>query len=356
MGPVEAVNPGILPEIAFMPDIVFTPPQEQRHWLLAASGMLEVALVVGVSIAAALLAQQFSSPNFGEALGLTSGAAPDLLAASVALSVQFAAQYGAMAALIIVLGLARGRAQLRHYAIAPPREGWQRTIGSGVVAGLLVGLIPALVFVLQDVAPIGQDAPIWTVLRAAPQDWTFWLFMAVGSFVLPPLLEEFAWRGYVLGRLSEGFSPGAALVMTTLVFAMLHVQYLRADAAMALTLVGLILASLAFGLLTLRSGSLVPAVIAHAIINFPLPTEGNMAKIVLGLGALIVFRRAIGAELKIWGRTIWSAATLAVLPAILAIAALIAAAMLIPNGLYWVGGLSFGLLVVFSFLKRSAWG
>lgn len=339
-----------------MSDIVFAPPHEKRHWLLAASGMLETALVVGGSIAAALLVQQSSSPNLGEALGLTNDTAPDFLAASAAIAVQFAAQYGAMAALIIVLGLMRGRTRLRHYAIAPPREGWRRAIGSGVVAGLLVGLIPALVFVLQDVAPIGQDTPIWAALRGARWDWTFWLFMAAGSFVLPPLLEEFAWRGYVLGRLSEGFSPGAALVMTTLVFAMLHVQYLRADAAMALTLVGLILASLAFGFLTLRSGSLAPAIIAHLIINFPLPTEGNMAKIALGLGALLVFRRTIGAELAIWGRTIWSAATLAVLPAILAIAGLTAAALLIPNGAYWVGGLSLGLLVVLLFLKRSAWG
>lgn len=339
-----------------MSDIEFAPAHEKRHWLLAASGVLETALVVGASIVAALVVQRTWSPGLGEALGLTNGAAPDFLAASAAIGVQFAAQYGAMVVMIIVLGWARGRTRLRHYAIASPKQGWRHAPQSGILAGLLVGLIPALVFVLQDVAPIGQDTPLWAVLREAPWDWKFWLFMAAGSFVLPPLLEEFAWRGYVLGRLSEGFAPGAALTMTTLVFAMLHVQYLRADAAMALTLVGLILASLAFGFLTLRSGSLIPAIIAHVIINFPLPTEGNIAKIVLGLGALIMFRHAIGAELKIWARTIWSAATLAVVPAILGVAALIAAAMLIPNGHYWVGGLSFGLLVVISFLKRSAWG
>lgn len=339
-----------------MSDVAFAPPQEKRHWLLAVSGTLETALVVGASVVAALLAQRSWRPGLGEALGLANGAAPDFLAASAAIAVQFAAQYGAMVALILVLGMVRGRTRLRHYAIAAPREGWRRTLSSGVIAGLLIGLIPALVFVLQDIAPIGQDTPLWGVLREARWDWTFWLFMAAGSFVLPPLLEEFAWRGYVLGRLSEGFSPGAALIMTTLVFAVLHVQYLRADAAMALTFVGLQLASLAFGFLTLRSGSLAPAIIAHVIINFPLPTEGNIAKIALGVGVVIVFRRSIGAELAIWGRTIWNAATLAVLPAILAIAALIAAAMLIPNGgAYWIGRLSLALLVVLLFLKRSAW-
>lgn len=338
-----------------MSDIEFAPPQEKRHWLLAISGLLETALVVGTGIAAALLAQQVWRPNLGEALGLTNGAAPDFLTASVAIELQLAAQYGVMAALIVVLGLVRGRAQLRHYAIAPPREGWRRAAGSGVIAGLLIGLIPALVLVLQDISPIGQDTPVWAALRDARWDWTFWLFMAAGSFVLPPLLEEFAWRGYVLGRLGEGFSPGAAVVMTTLVFAVLHVQYLRADAAMALTLAGLLLASLAFGLMTLRSGSLAPAILAHVIINFPLPTEGNMLKIALGLGALIAFRRSIGAELAIWRRTIWTGATLAVLPACVAMAGLVAAALLLPNGAYWVGGLSLALLAVLLVVKRSAW-
>ena len=338
-----------------MSEIAFAPLPERRHWLLAASGLLEVIFVIGAGIAAALVVQQSWSPNLGEALGLTGGAAPDFLAASMAITVQFAAQYGAMAALAIVLGKLRGRKRLRHYAIASPREGWRRTIGTGVLAGLLVGLIPALVFVLQDIAPIGEDTPIWAALRDAPWDWRFLLFMAAGSFVLPPLLEEAAWRGYVLGRLGEGFSPGAALVMTTLAFSALHVQYLRADPAMALTLVGLILASLAFGFLTLRSGSLAPAIIAHVMINLPLPTEGNVLKLVVGLGALIAFRRSIGKELAIWARMIFGVGTLAVLPAVITIAALIAAALLIPNGAYWVGGLALGLLVILLLLKRSAW-
>lgn len=338
-----------------MSEIKFAPPQENRHWLLATSGLLETALVVGLSIVAVLIAQRFWSPNLGEALGMTNGAPPDFLAASAAIAVQFVVQYGVMAALTAVLGIVRGRNLLRHYAMVKPQEGWYQSIGSGVVAGLLIGIVPALVFVLQDVAPIGQNTPLWSVINEAHWDWTFWLFMAAGSYLLPPLLEEFAWRGYVLGRLSEGFNPGAALVLTTLMFALLHVQYLQMDAAMALTLVGLILASFAFGFLTLRSGSLVPAIIAHVIINFPLPTAGNMAKVAIGIGTLIFYRHSIGGELRILVRMVWCAKTLDVLPAIFGIATMVAAAMLIPNGPYLVGGLSLVLLVLLLFLKRSAW-
>ncbi len=338
-----------------MTETAFTPPKHQRHWLLAISGLLETTLVVIVSIVAAVMVQQVWTPSLGEALGLAGNATQDFVAASAAIGVQFAAQYGVMAALIIVLGLARGRNRLRHYAIAAPQGGWRRAIGSGVIAGLLVGVIPALVFILQDVAPIGEDTPIWAALRGARWDWTFWLFMAVGSFAVPPLVEELAWRGYVLGRLGEGFAPGAALVMTTLVFSALHFQYLRPDAAMALTLVGLVLASLAFGFLTLRSGSLAPAIIAHAIINFPLPTEGNVVKIALALIALVAFRRSIGAEARDWARIIWRASTLTVLPAVTLVAAAAYAAIKLPNGPYWIGGGAVLLLLMLLMLKRSAW-
>lgn len=338
-----------------MTECAFTPPKDQRHWLHAISGMLETTLVVIVSIVAAVMVQRAWTPSLAEALGLAGGATQDFVAASAAIGVQFAAQYGAMAALIVVLGVVRGRNRLRHYGIAAPQGGWPNAIGSGVIAGLLVGVIPALVFILQDVAPIGEDTPIWAALRNARWDWTYWLFMAVGSFAVPPIIEELAWRGYVLGRLGEGFAPGAALVMTTLVFSALHFQYLRPDAAMALTLVGLVLASLAFGFLTLRSGSLAPAIIAHAIINFPLPTEGNIAKIALAFIALFAFRHSIAAEAKAWLRIIWRASTLAVAPAVMLIAAAAVAAMQIPNGLYWIGGGAILLLAILLMLKRSAW-
>lgn len=338
-----------------MTETVFTPPKHQRHWLHAISGLLETTLIVIVSIVAAVMVQRVWTPSLGEALGLAGDATQDFIAASVAIGVQFAAQYGAMAALILILGIIRGRNRLRHYAIAAPQGGWRGAIASGVIAGLIVGIIPALVFVLQDVAPIGEDTPIWAALRGARWDWTYWLFMAVGSFAVPPIVEELAWRGYVLGRLGEGFAPGAALLMTTLVFSALHFQYLRPDAAMALTLVGLVLASLAFGFLTLRSGSLAPAIIAHAIINFPLPTEGNIAKIALAFVALLAFRRSIGAEAREWLRIIWRTSTLAVAPAVMLIAAAAFAAMRLPNGPYWIGGGAILLLVILLLLKRSAW-
>lgn len=332
--------------------IVFSPPSEKRHWLLAASGVVEVALVLAASLAAGIAASQAVSPGLAAALGLIDNAAPDMLGASAALAAQLAAQYGVMFVLVALLAIVRGRRHLASYALAPPAPGGPNAIGYGLVLGFVISIVPAAIMVLQDWAPIGQDAPIWAAMRRAEWDWSFWLFMAVGGFGLIPLLEEGAWRGYILGRLGEGFAPGAAVLVTTLLFALLHVQYLRADAAMALSFAALLAASLAFAFATLRSGSLAPAIIAHAVLNFPLSTEGNIAKAALGVAAIGFFWRQIRAELGFWRACLWRRDTWAALPALGALAVFAAGVMLAP---LYAGAALLVVFIAIGFLKRSAW-
>jgi membrane protease YdiL (CAAX protease family) len=286
---------------------------------------------------------------------MTDAGRPDFLAASAAMAAQLAAQYGVLFVLVALVGWLRGRRNLQAYAMARPRQGSPNPLAHGIVLGLIVSIVPAFVFVLQDLAPIGEDTPFWAAMRRGEWDASFWLFMAISSLVVVPIVEEAAWRGYVLGRLGEGFAPGAAVLMTTLVFALFHVQYLRADAAMALTFAGLIVASLAFAFATLRTGSLAPAIIAHAVLNLPLPTEANVARIAAGLLALIVCRRAVIAELAFWGRSLWRLSTLAVLAGLAAIAGAGAIAIMIPNGGVIVGGGLLALFLALGFLRRSAW-
>ena len=55
------------------------------------------------------------------------------------------------------------------------------------------------------------------------------------------------------GLFLEGAAPGAALVATTALFALLHVQYLQADAAMMATFIGLVVGSVGLGFRPARS-------------------------------------------------------------------------------------------------------
>lgn len=332
----------------------FSPPPERRSVILAATGILEVGLVIALSTLAAMSVPGLLELDMAGALGMRGGEA-DFLSASGIIAVQLGAQYAVLFGLAGLIGWLRGRRSPRSYALVVPSQPMKSGLAYGVILGLLTGIIPSIVFILQDIAPIGRDTPFWAVLRSAEWNWQVWLFLAMGSFVAVPLLEEGAWRGYVLGRLGEGFAPGAAVVLTTLLFSLLHFQYLAADAAMMVTFGGLLLASMAFGLATLRTGSMLAAIIAHAMINFPSSTEIHFVRLALAVLALIVFRRAILDEAKGWAGVLLRWSTLTIIPVIAALAGLVIAVQLLsPSPLFVAGGLG-ALFVATGFLRRSAW-
>lgn len=337
-----------------MTDLSFQPDPSRRNWRHALSAPLEIALVIGASLAAALWITPQISPGLADALGLT-GSPRDLMAGARALTQQFGVQYGVLAGLALVFALLRGRRSAPAYALATPTPKITHPVRYGLLLGLLISIIPSTVFILQDIAPIGADTPIWAALRDAPWDLDFWIFMAVGSFALVPLLEELGWRSYVLGRFLEGAAPGAALVATTALFALLHVQYLQADAAMMATFIGLVVGSVGLGFATLRAGTIWPAVIAHIMINFPLTTEGHAIRIGLAVIALIVWRKPIGSELVGLVRVLWRTSTLLALPLVMAVAAPALAMMIWPSGLPVIAATLAGLALGGGLIRRSAW-
>ncbi len=335
------------------PDLAPNAPQHP-HWVHAITGLFEVALLMGASLAMAILVQQNLSPGLMETLGVGTQAEPDFIAASGILVLQFGAQYGVLLMLAGLVGWLRHRRRLQDYAISAP-QGHKRPIVYGIATGLVIGILPGIVMILQEIAPIGANTPFWEVQQNAQWDWRFWLFMGVGSFALIPLIEEGAWRGYVQGRLLEGFAPGAAILMTTLMFALLHIQYLQADLALQLTFVGLLISSLAFGVITYRTGSLVPAIIAHAMINTPMSLPFKAAIVGLGILVLLVGYKSIWRELCYWGGVFLRWSTLAALPGLALIAVIGLLAARIPNGVPLIASGLVTAVAVFGFLKPSAY-
>ena len=85
------------------------------------------------------------------------------------------------------------------------------------------------------------------------------LLMLLCVGILPAILEEFALRGVVMGLLRKKFGDGAAIVISALLFGLLHGNLQQIPFAFG---VGLIL-----GYATIYSGSLIPAMIIHAMNN-----------------------------------------------------------------------------------------
>ncbi len=83
------------------------------------------------------------------------------------------------------------------------------------------------------------------------------MLLCVG--VLPAILEEFAIRGVVLGALRKKFSDTSAIVLSSLLFGLLHGNLQQIPFA---SLMGLLL-----GFATVYTGSIIPAILIHTVNN-----------------------------------------------------------------------------------------
>ncbi|ABU59291.1 CPBP family intramembrane glutamic endopeptidase [Roseiflexus castenholzii] len=143
-----------------------------------------------------------------------------------------------------------------------------RLVFLGVGLGLLALLLNGIVGVLFVSAGIRQNqAALYPLF---PGDYAGQALFFIGAVVLAPIGEEVLFRGYLFGslrRLAGDSRAGIAVAygVSALVFALSH------SLAATEGLIGLLVPSFLIGLVFAwgfdRSGSLIPAIVAHAINN-----------------------------------------------------------------------------------------
>jgi uncharacterized protein len=90
-----------------------------------------------------------------------------------------------------------------------------------------------------------------------------WLAIALMSLLLsmlPAVVEEIVFRGYIQRRLLERWSPSMAIGVSTVLFAIMHADSLQH--VLAVIPLGVVT-----GLLAWRTGSIVPGILLHAVHN-----------------------------------------------------------------------------------------
>jgi membrane protease YdiL (CAAX protease family) len=87
------------------------------------------------------------------------------------------------------------------------------------------------------------------------------LLAILGIGLAVPFFEELIFRGWLYKRLELVFTPTIAVLATSLVFTLIHVQY-NAYILSALFVLALIL-----GMMRQRSGSIWPGVLLHCLNN-----------------------------------------------------------------------------------------
>jgi membrane protease YdiL (CAAX protease family) len=124
--------------------------------------------------------------------------------------------------------------------------------------------------------------------------WEFWLFSAVMSWALIPVLEELFFRGYCQRRLAEDWGNGPAIVGTACLFTFEHTQYQIPNAYNVGMIVGLFLSAVGFGVVFAWTRSLIPAIVAHIIFDIPMtPRWQGLLVGVMILSSVFLWRRSL---------------------------------------------------------------
>ncbi len=123
--------------------------------------------------------------------------------------------------------------------------------GSILPLAIALGLAQALAMIVPPDESFQLLFDNMTLAAAVP--------FVLGIAVLPGISEELMFRGYVQRRLLERWSPLWAIGVTSLMFAVVHVQPHTVVAAFPL--------GLWLGLLAWRCNSIGPSILCHAFIN-----------------------------------------------------------------------------------------
>lgn len=160
-----------------------------------------------------------------------------------------------LAAAVLITAGRKRRPLAASLGLVPPRlgpSGWAMVlIGSGVPFAAAIGaasLAPSLMGSPENITEMWRTMP--------PGVAVLWVLM-IGA--APGFCEELFFRGLMQRRLLAAWRPGAAIGVTSLLFALLHID----PPAMTLALV----LGVWLGFVAWRTGSILPTMAIHALIN-----------------------------------------------------------------------------------------
>lgn len=281
---------------------------------------------------------------------------PDFRSAASILFRGIVVRYAIVLGLAFLIGIWRGRTSSVSYGVTQGSKGLTSQVGIGILLGLIASLSIQIIRLAKAYMPLGHGTRFWALESHASWNADFWLYMAVGSFLVVPILEELYTRGYLLGRVRESFSAGGTLLIMAVFFAFAHGQYHHLDVLALSDEASLLVWALILGFSVYQTGSLVPAIIAHMIINIPMSTDFYWTLLVASILALVMCRKAIVSWFVGIAKTFrevddWLPTLMAVFLFALMMMTIRATSWMV---YVWLGAFSLGSVP--GLLRRSAWG
>jgi membrane protease YdiL (CAAX protease family) len=225
----------------------------------------------------------------------------ELITAARQLFVLLIFQYAGYFLLIIPIGWWHRHRGPSAYGLTKASHIWTWLILAGLgTAALSEWLVLGIGF-LNSLRPSKTEPWRQAFFDMSWRRWEFWLFSAVMSWALIPVLEELFFRGYCQRRLAEDWGNGPAIIGTACLFTFEHTQYQIPNVYNVGMIVGLFLSAVGFGVVFAWTRSLFPAIIAHIIFDIPMtPKWQGVLAIVLVISSLFIWRRGLDIVRKIF--------------------------------------------------------
>ncbi len=184
----------------------------------------------------------------------------------------------------------RGR-RAADYGLTRAGRSWTSLIGIGLAACALSMWPVMTVDLINSIHPSQTLAWRQAFFSMSWMRWQFWLFAGAASYAVIPVVEELFYRGYCQRRLAEDWGDGPAIVGGACLFTLSHYQYQIPNLYNAGMIVGLFLSAIGIGIVFAWTRSLVPGIIAHAIIDVPATTPWAAARVAVMVAAAAVLWR-----------------------------------------------------------------
>jgi membrane protease YdiL (CAAX protease family) len=307
---------------------------EPIKWRSRVGALLEVLGVFVTGTVTARTIVRAAGLSSGSIRDTPPGASIDYMALASARAVTLLVQYGIILGLAFLIGWWHRRRRISIYGVSTAALSVRTHLTIALVLFSVGGLLPKLLIFAKDHISLGQAPRHWELI-ASPSSVDFWVYMAVASFGLVPIVEELFFRGYVQTRLAEAFGAPAAIIMTALLFTLSHRQYFIPSVLGVGMLLSTFLGSTFTGYVRHCYRSLVPGTIAHALGNIPVRGWAQVLLLASMMLVIVATHRAILIHIRelirfVRTRTVLSGSVVAVsaITAVLTVAAASPAALL----------------------------
>jgi membrane protease YdiL (CAAX protease family) len=204
-------------------------------------------------------------------------------------------QYAGWFLLIIPINWWHRRRGPGAYGLTKAGHSWRTLLLAGIATAALAAWPSVTVLLVDAKYDLGETVP-WrqALFDTSWRRWEFWFFMAVLSYAFIPVVEELFYRGYCQRRLAEDWGDGPAIIGTALLFVFSHGQYLILNAYNVSLIASLFILAVGVGVVFAWTRSLIPSIVAHAIINVPMtPFWQTLLLVAFIILAIVVSRRGL---------------------------------------------------------------